>query len=897
MINLNKKHIVSLLLLSLFGVALTYIAFISFRESEHEKITLNLKDKAEDRIFTFQDLIDDSIDEVVSLAAFFNASEKVERQEFRKFSESLVSHHPGLHALEWIPRVLDAEREEYEESARKDGFSDYHITEREEQGLMIPAQKREEYFPVYYIEPLADNELALGYDLGSDPDRLETLQLSRDTGKVTATSRITLVQEKEKQFAFLVSLPVYKSDLPVDSVATRRKALIGFVLGVFRVGDLLEDAMSILSPQGLDLYIYDENETNPGKRILGFHASRKRTAPFAFDPDEKKIRQGYYYSLDVSVADRTWRVYCVPAPEFLLEFKTWQVFGVPGVILLFFVFGISYLAFLLGRVEKTKLYAGDLSRAKNVLEAEVLERKRAEVLMRKERDRANRYFDISGVMILALNRDQTVGLINKKGCKILGYEAANIIGRNWFDIFIPETDRENTCKVFDQLMSGDLEPIEYFENSVLCRNGDERLIAWHNSIIYNDAGDIEGTLSSGEDITDRKLAEEEKAHLEARLRHANKLEAIGTLAGGIAHDFNNILTIIIGNTELAILEVADKSRIHEKLKKVISASRRAKDLVQQILSFSRKVDQTFQPISPVHIVKETISMLRSTIPATIEIQEDIDNDCGTIIVDPTQIHLILINLCTNGVHSMQENGILGISLKQTVLGDKDLSHRGDMVPGTYVDISVSDTGIGIDPETVERIFDPFFTTKEVGEGTGMGLSMVHGIVMAHRGMIKVDSEPGMGSVFHIYLPAFEAEEVALAETQASLPTGTERILLVDDEEGIIELGRNILVQQGFKVITKESSIEALALVKRCPDEIDLVITDQSMPEMSGLELIAEIRKIRSDIPVILCTGFSTRVSSEQEAKALGISGFIMKPLDRRSLVSTVRKALDEKPGR
>jgi CHASE1-domain containing sensor protein/CheY-like chemotaxis protein len=723
MLLLKKEHYIFLILISIFGFSLAFVTYISFKDFEQEKISTTLKEKADDRIVTFQHLIDDSIDEIISLRAFFNASEKVERLEFHAFCQSILEHQPGLQALEWIPLVTDAERRLHEESARQDGFPDYRVTEREKQGLMIPAHKRDEYFPVYYIEPLEGNELALGYDLGSNPVRLEAIELSRDSGKVVATSRVTLVQDLEEQYAFLVFLPVYKSGQPVHSVKARRKALNGFVLGVFRVGELLSDAMSVLSPQGIDVYIYEESENNPGDLFLGFYASRLR-----------------------NVADRTWKVYFVPTPEFISQFRSWQVWGVPGVIFLFVVFVITCLAIFLDREENIKQHARDLTQAKDVLENEILERKRSE---------------------------------------------------------------------------------------------------------------------------------QEKANLETQLRHAQKLESIGTLAGGIAHDFNNILTIIAGNTELAKLSVPEDSPAHKKLSKVISASKRAKDLVSQILSFSRKVDQDLLPVRPHIIMKETINMLRSTIPATIEIQEDIDTECGTIVVDPTQIDQILINLCTNAVHAMQEKGTLGVGLKETFLSDRDLLHRPDMVPGKYAELSVSDTGTGIDPETIDRV--------------------VHGIALSNRGMIMVDSEPGMGSQFHVYFPVVESEDVELEEIQEDLPTGTEKILLVDDEEGIVDLQKNMLEQHGYTITTKTSSIEALDYVTGCPEEIDLVITDQSMPEMSGTELIAEIKKIRPDIPVILTTGFSTKVSSEEEAKAMGITEFIMKPVDMRSLVTVVRKALDQRP--
>jgi signal transduction histidine kinase/ActR/RegA family two-component response regulator len=767
MVILKKNHYISLILLAIFGFALAFVTYASFKDFEDEKIALNVREKSEDRIFTFQGLVETSIEEITSLAAFFNASEKVERQEFQLFSQSILSRHSSFLAVEWIPRVPDAERLQHEESARQEGLLDYRITQREKQGVMVPAEKRDEYFPVYYLEPQKGNELALGYDLGSNPARFEALQSARDSGKMGASSRVTLVQGKEGHFAFLVFLPIYQKGSSLLTVEERRMALRGFVLGVFRIDDLLEDALAVLSPQGINMYIFEREEKESGSFFLGSHASRARTEPFEPEMDEEKITQGHYYSLNVSVADRTWKVYCVPTQDFLLQYKSWHVWGVPGVIVLFVIFVICYLMFYFDHAERIKHYANDLLRAKDALEAEILERKRYE---------------------------------------------------------------------------------------------------------------------------------KEKANLEIRLRHAHRLETIGTLAGGIAHDFNNILTIIIGNTDLARLSVPEASPVHTKLKKVISASNRAKNLVSQILSFSRKDDPDLQAVRPHLIVKETVAMLRSTIPAMIMINEDIDRDCGTILVDPTQIDQILINLCTNGVHAMKEKGTLGISLKQKVLGEKEIFHRPDMAPGKYVELSVSDTGTGIDRAIIERVFDPFFTTKEVGEGTGMGLSMVHGIVMSHHGMITVDSEPGKGSTFRIYFPVVESEDVELEEKKLPLPTGAERILLVDDEEGIIELGRAILEQQGYRVTTKANAIEALAFVKSGPDEIDLVITDQAMPKMSGTELTAEIKKIRADIPVILCTGFSKKVSSEEEAKAFGITRLIMKPLDRQDLADIVRKTLDETRG-
>jgi len=394
-------------------------------------------------------------------------------------------------------------------------------------------------------------------------------------------------------------------------------------------------------------------------------------------------------------------------------------------------------------------------------------------------------------------------------------------------------------------------------------------------------------------IADRKLAEEEKKKLETQLRQAQKMETIGTLAGGIAHDFNNILSAIFGFTELAMDHAEHGSLLHDNLQEVLIAGERAKDLIQQILTFSRQSDQEIKPVQIGLLAKEAIKLLRASLPTTIKIRQNIQTD-SLVMSDPTQIHQILMNLCTNAGHAMKrKGGVLEVELDNLELDSELVSIYPDLEPGPYVRLTVSDTGHGMTPEVINRIFDPFYTTKEKGEGTGMGLSVVHGIVKSYGGTINVHSEPGKGSTFKIFLPAIERRIEADARIEKPIPKGKEHILFIDDEQPLVDIGKQLLESLGYEVTTRISSVEALELFKSRSDTYDLIITDMTMPNMTGDELAKKLIAIRSDIPIILCTGFSVKIT-EEKAKRLGIRALVSKPILKRDIAETIRRALDEK---
>jgi PAS domain S-box-containing protein len=394
--------------------------------------------------------------------------------------------------------------------------------------------------------------------------------------------------------------------------------------------------------------------------------------------------------------------------------------------------------------------------------------------------------------------------------------------------------------------------------------------------------------STVHDISERKKFEEQ-------IRQSQKMEAIGTLAGGIAHDFNNILAAIIGFTEMSAQKLEENTPLKHNLDQVLKSSYRARDLVKQILTFSRKNFEERKPVEISPIIKEALKLLRASIPTTIDIQVNIESHAGMINADSTQMHQVLMNLCTNAAHAMRDTGgVLDISLCPVFLDAREITSYPELQPGAYLQLTIRDTGAGIDPAIIDRIFEPFFTTKEVGQGTGMGLAVVHGIVKSHGGAITVDSKPGKGTTFHILLPKVEDKKERTKDKITTIPKGTECILYVDDEAALVDLGQEMLESLGYRVTAKNNSVEALAAFKTDPHGFDIIITDQTMPAMTGFDLTKQIMHIRPDIPVILCTGHSDQVTQEM-ARDAGIREFVMKPMTIQTLAETVRSALDSRP--
>jgi len=524
------------------------------------------------------------------------------------------------------------------------------------------------------------------------------------------------------------------------------------------------------------------------------------------------------------------------------------------------------------------------------LSIDVTERRRAIKALQESERRYSDLFSSISDWICTHNLEGRLLSVNPSAADALGYEAEELIGLPMIDLLEPELRSD-----FHEAYLKEIESRGWARGIVKyqARNGEKYYIEYRNTLVRQD-GREPYVSAVGRDITERVLAEREFKKLQQQLNQAQKMEAIGTLAGGIAHDFNNILYAIIGYTELALDRLEDAKKAKNDLREVLRASDRAKNLVQQILNFSRQTDQSRSPVKLSPIIKETLKLLRATLPTTIEIKWEINDELGAVLADPVQIHQVLMNLCANAGHAMaDQEGVLTVGLDQVQVDEFTAARNPDLKMGPYLKLTVGDSGQGMDPQTMERIFEPFFTTKDQGQGTGMGLAVVHGIVKSHHGAITVSSRPGRGSVFEVFLPLVEpppAEEPVVKEE--NIPRGTERLLVVDDEEPLAELVQQAFERLGYQAVMTTDSLEALRWIQEDPDRFDLIITDQTMPHLTGDRLAEAALKIRPELPIIICTGFSRRLSPAK-AKRIGIRRLIMKPLIIAEMARQVREVLEE----
>lgn len=518
--------------------------------------------------------------------------------------------------------------------------------------------------------------------------------------------------------------------------------------------------------------------------------------------------------------------------------------------------------------------------------SDISERKLREKALQEVEERFRLAFLTSPDAININKMDGTYVDVNLGFTELTGYTREEMIGKSSIQIAIWDIpgDRHR----FVQILQQDGQ-VRNFESLFRTKDGAKKTGLMSANIIT-----IEGQphiLSITKDISLLKKTEKEKYDLEVKYIQSQKMEAIGIMAGGIAHDFNNMLTIIMGNAEMALLTLPEGNPETYCVNQIILASQRVRELVKQILTFSRQTDQKLVPLDVCLVVRESLQLLRATIPTTVSIVQDFSEDCGLVMADATQLHQLLMNLCANAVHAMDEKGTLRVTGQMVELAMGDVTHQPDLQPGRYLELCVADTGTGIAGAIQERMFDPFFTTKGVNEGTGMGLSIVLGIVKGHKGFLRVNSVPDEGTVFAIYLPVLEnAPSRRKAEVLVHHEQGNERVLFVDDEEMLAVLGGHILEKLGYLVTVRLSSNDALETFKADPAAFDVVITDQSMPNLSGVELSAQLLKIRPDIPIILCTGYSNKIT-EKEAIRMGIKKYMSKPFDTKQLERCIRDVL------
>ncbi len=506
-------------------------------------------------------------------------------------------------------------------------------------------------------------------------------------------------------------------------------------------------------------------------------------------------------------------------------------------------------------------------------------------------------FQTSADGMRVVDSDFNVLRVNKTLLTMANQKRADdVVGKKCYEFFFGPKCHTKDCPLV-QITSG--KPRVEYETTKNSKDGAQITCIVTATPFYDSDNRLLGIVEDFKDISDRKKADQEKLNLLADLRQSQKMEAIGTLAGGIAHDFNNILEAILGYAELSKEDIKKGLKPVDDLDEIIQSADRAKELIKQILTYSRKESHKLEPLAPQFIIQESLKLLRATLPTNIDIKEDIESDKKFILADPTKVQQVVINLCTNALHTMEETGgVLTVTLTHENLQESDRSVSSNGYPGQFLKLTVSDTGQGMEPKKIERIFDPYFTTKAVGKGTGLGLSVIDGIVKDYKGFIEVDSTPGEGSSFYVYFPILQVETSFLKsstpeETGEFLATANMHVLIVDDELKLVKLNKRRLERQGYTVTATADSQDALKKFQAAPDLFDILITDQTMPGLTGGELAKKILEINPSMPILMCTGHSNIVF-EDDALAMGIKKYVFKPLHGDELVNAIGEVLNEK---
>ncbi|HEY5674237.1 MAG TPA: PAS domain S-box protein [Malonomonas sp.] len=516
---------------------------------------------------------------------------------------------------------------------------------------------------------------------------------------------------------------------------------------------------------------------------------------------------------------------------------------------------------------------------------------RFEISFRESEKRYRELVEGTEDLITVTDEQGCFTFVNHVAETILGLPAKECLGLSAFQFVHPE-DRAMTADWFKKCLSAKVQHAKIENRQINATTGQVYSVFWSSVFHFDENGNFSGVGGIGRDISLRKQAEEERLQIEEQLRHSQKMEAIGTLSGGIAHDFNNILATILGYSELAERTIPEDNPAKKRIREVIKAGNRAKHLIMQILAFSRKTESNREPVLVRSVIEETVDFLRATLPSSIKIETRVSPDCGALLADQTQLQQVMMNLCTNSFHAMEATGgTLIIQAEVAPLTEDEKGNGIEQIPGPVIRISVKDSGVGIDPAHLERIFEPYFTTKATGKGIGIGLAVVHGIVKNHNGAVRVESWPDKGTKVSLYFPQVAAGENKVSEKAGLPPRGKEKILIVDDELTVAEVTRARLETLGYQGTIRTSSREALELFRAAPEAYDLVITDLTMPEMTGGQLAKELLAIRADLPIIMCTGFSTNIDDDK-FRSIGIRTLLLKPVDNKELAHAVRSALD-----
>ncbi|MET0535378.1 MAG: CHASE domain-containing protein [Steroidobacter sp.] len=769
-----------------------------------------------------------------AVVALFGTSRVITGDDWRRFVDGLELRrdHPGVEMLGFA-KHLDADQlVVHEQQMQARDVPDYHVW---------PKGRRDRYVAVTFIEPFSGNSRRLlGYDLWADPTGRDAMQRARNSGVVSLSKRWSPVAGNESEATVLMFSPLSG----------------GYVYAALHCDDLMED---ILRNSVVDagLAVYDGEQTSSDALLYANARAR--------DALDAQFKPAFQTTVPVTVAGREWtlRLFSQPYAKAVPQRQLPLIALAAGIPLSFLLFGIAW--------SQATLRARAVRIARDMTQSL---RAQAGLL------------DLTHDAVFLRDRHDVIRYWNRAASDTYGFSAEEAIGRTADDLL------HTHFPVPSEQLWRELETTDRWEGELIhTRRDGNRIIVASRWAVQRDAnGAIEAILETNNDVTEHRREQEERRRLEASLMQASKLEAMGTLAGGIAHDFNNILGAILGYGELAQNEVQQGSSLRRYVDSVMSAGQRAKSLVARILAFSRSGLGQRLPVHVQSVVAEALDLLSASLPDDVRLERELAADDAAVIGDPTQIHQVVLNLGTNAIHAMKNGGVLGVRLDMATVDVPVTLVTGTIDRGEYVRLAVSDTGLGIEPGLRDRIFDPFFTTKGVGVGTGLGLSLVHGIAADLGGGVDVQSELGRGTTFEVYLPCSGRVSHTDPEREA-LPLGHgETVMLVDDEEVLVRLGEEMIARLGYEPVGYTSPADALEAFRANPRRFDIVLSDETMPGMTGSQLAERIRELRHDVPILLMSGYATATLATRAAAA-GVAEVLNKPLVARDIARSLEVAL------
>ncbi len=936
-------------LVVLIGLALTAGLSLELRRRNREEIEYRFRRYAHDRAELISVELEDHLRDLLMIRGLYDSSEFVDRFEFRDFAELLLEDRV-FRWLAWLPRLAAADLEKYRAGALADGLPEFELTELGEDGLPVSAAPREEYYPVYYLEPLLGYHTAIGFDSASNPGLRRAMERARDGGFPRAARILGLdAGDGTARTSLAVFVPVYGRRPEGLDLPARRRELEGFVCGLLDPGMLVETTLERLTPRGLHISLLDLSPS-VGDSLIYRHHSR-------LGPSPELVAPGLYYSQDFDFVGRPLRVEIRPAAVFVdlnRSFSHWWVLAAGALFSLLLAFLLAgqqrravYLQSLLSGGERIELrralrlkkrllapasallaaavvlagwYSGGRFEAIGIASAfsalflfilwasagraeerlgeafvgrekeyEFRRRAEAEVAASEQKYRALAESVEAIPWEYDLVADRWTYVAPQVG-RILGWRPEEWTNRKFWADRIDHRDRKRATRYcFEAVERGENHLCEY---RFMKKNGGT---AWLRDIASVEARDgvpvkLRGIMI---DITASKEAEEERDRLREQLFTSQRMESVGRLAGGVAHDFNNMLQAILGHAELAGQQVDPASPVRRNLEEIITAGRRSADLASRLLAFARRQPSNLQVFKLDEIVSGILGMLKQLIREEIDLRWEPAGGPWLVRVDRGQVEQLLVNLMVNARDAIAGRGKITVRTVKTTVEEPGPAIPDAPVPGEYVSLSVSDTGAGMEREVLERSFEPFFTTKEMGRGTGLGLPTVYGIVKQNQGFIQVRSSPGRGAVFTIYFPRVTEGEPPPPPSPppGELYRGTETVLVVEDDPAILELCAGILRSRGYRVFAAPRPSEALEIARETDDKIHLLISDVVMPEMNGRELAARIAELKPGIKTLFISGYPSNVIVHRNLLDRGV-WLLKKPFSVEELSAKARQVID-----